>query len=83
MNKYYCEYCGRSYPTENDLMTNHCINHPSGINKGMHKLYGGGEKIQYNCKYCNKSFPTLHALISGYCNKHPEGPSRGAHSPVK
>lgn len=34
--KFYCEYCGQSFPSLLSLINGSCIRHPDGNNKGRH-----------------------------------------------
>ena len=36
MGKYYCEYCGASYPDVKSLTFFNCQRHPNGQYKGKH-----------------------------------------------
>ena len=67
MLNFYCEYCGRKFISVRGLTAEHCYRHPSGANKGFHKLYEGSEKSQYICKYCRR---------------HPNGAYKGFHTPA-
>ncbi len=80
--KFYCEYCGKSFSSVQTLTGNNCMRHPNGTNKGKHKLYEGGEKSKYTCKYCGKSMSSLSSLVGNNCMKHPDGTNKGKHSPA-
>ena len=77
--KFYCEYCGSSFPSVSSLTSNSCNRHPDG--KGKHKLYEGGEKSQYTCKYCGQKFNSISSLTGNNCSRHPDGKNR-RHSPA-
>jgi hypothetical protein len=82
MANFYCEYCGSKSSSIQNLTSGSCVCHPSGPNKGKHKLYEGSEKDKYFCKYCGQSHSSLHTLTSGHCVKHPLGPNKGKHAPA-
>ena len=82
MSNYYCEYCGMKYSNVQTLTASVCYRHPSGVNKGKHKLYEGTEKSQYICKYCGTKYATLNILCSASCYRHPLGVNKGKHSPA-
>ena len=81
MPNFYCEFCGTKSPTVAGLVSGSCAKHPTGPNKGKHKLYEGSEKTQYTCKFCGTKQPTIQGLTSLTCAKHPNGVSKGKHSP--
>lgn len=33
---YYCEYCGKKFPSIQVMTGGQCVNHPKGTNKGPH-----------------------------------------------
>lgn len=33
---YYCEYCGKKFPSIMVMVGGQCVNHPNGMNKGRH-----------------------------------------------
>jgi len=78
----YCEYCGHKANSVNLLTSNSCGRHPSGSNRGKHKLYEGGEKSEYVCKYCGRSAHTISELVSNSCGRHPDGSNKGKHAPA-
>lgn len=80
--KFLCEYCGMKYTNMATLAMGNCIRHPNGTNKGKHKLYEGGEKMQYMCKYCGKIYTSLETLTFQKCLHHPSGAHKGFHSPA-
>ena len=80
--KFYCEYCGQSFPSVSSLTNGSCIRHPKGNNKGRHKLYEGGEKSQYTCKYCGQNYSNIASLTSNNCARHPDGSYKGKHAPA-
>ena len=82
MGKYYCEYCGASYPDVKSLTFFNCQRHPNGPNKGPHKLYEGSEKSKYTCKYCGKQFADIRSLTFFDCQRHPNGAFKGRHAPA-
>ena len=82
MANYFCEYCGRKYTSVSTLTSGNCQRHPSGANKGKHKLYEGGEKSQYICKYCGRKGTNISNLTAGKCQKHPDGYGKGRHLPT-
>jgi len=82
METYYCEYCGTESSTVSSLTLRSCHKHPSGANKGNHKLYEGGEKAQYTCKYCGTIKSSIINLTSGSCHRHPNGANKGYHLPA-
>ena len=82
MSNYYCEYCGQKYSSVQTLTSIPCYRHPSGTNKGKHKLYEGSEKSQYICKYCGQKFSSIQTLTSTPCYRHPSGANKGKHSPA-
>ncbi|MGL4955570.1 MAG: hypothetical protein ACRC9X_00140 [Bacteroidales bacterium] len=82
MANFYCEYCGKKYPSVAALVLGTCPKHPNGQNKGKHKVYEGSEKTQYTCKYCGKMYPSIQALVLGSCPKHPDGHNKGKHAPA-
>lgn len=79
---YYCEYCGHKFPDVRQLTSGTCPRHPSGSNRGKHKLYEGSEKKEYTCKYCGKKFPSIMFMTGCSCVNHPDGPNKGNHSPA-
>lgn len=82
MANYYCEYCGTKRKSESSIVSITCLSHPSGPNRGNHKLYEGEEKSKYACKYCGKDSSSIAKLITGACRKHPEGANKGKHAPA-
>jgi ribosomal protein L37AE/L43A len=82
MANYYCEYCGQKYPSVSTLTINNCSRHPSGSNKGKHKLYEGSEKAKYTCKFCGSGYSSLSTLTINNCSRHPSGSNKGKHSPA-
>ena len=82
MANYYCEYCGYKAPSISFLTNNYCPQHPSGTNRGRHKLYEGSEKSQYECKYCWYKAPSISFLTNNYCQRHPSGTNKGKHAPA-
>jgi DNA-directed RNA polymerase subunit RPC12/RpoP len=82
MANFYCEYCGKKYPSVLNLTSVTCHRHPLGSNRGKHKLYEGSEKAKYTCKYCGKEYPSLINLTSVSCHRHPNGSNKGKHSPT-
>ncbi|MGL4985988.1 MAG: hypothetical protein ACRC5H_02475 [Treponemataceae bacterium] len=79
---FYCEYCGTKYPSLISLTSGSCNRHPSGIYRGKHKFYEGGEKPEYSCKYCGEKHSSIASLTSASCNRHPAGIYRGKHAPA-
>lgn len=82
MAKFYCEYCGLSFPSATTLANTKCAQHPNGPLKGYHKLYEGSEKSRYTCRYCGLQFSNLHHMVTCRCQRHPNGPGKGNHSPA-
>ena len=82
MPKYYCEYCGRSFPDVRQLASAPCAYHPDGTNRGRHKLYEGSEKSRYTCRYCGTQFSTIMQMVTAPCAYHPKGTNKGRHSPA-
>ena len=82
MSNYYCEYCGKKYPSPQQLLSHGCTKHPNGSLKGKHKLYEGSEKSKYTCKYCGKQYSSIQQMVSGVCSKHPNGANKGKHAPA-
>jgi len=82
MANFYCEYCGSKSSSVSSLTSGSCLKHPSGANKGKHKLYEGSEKSQYTCKYCGSKSSSISSLTSGSCLKHPSGANKGKHVPA-
>ncbi len=82
MANYYCEYCGKKFPSVSALTSGQCTKHPDGMMKGKHKLYEGSEKSKYTCKYCGKTFPSIAAMTRGQCTRHPNGTMKGFHAPA-
>lgn len=82
MANYYCEYCGTKSSSVAGLTAGSCMKHPSGANKGKHKLYEGSEKSQYVCKYCGNKSSSIMGLTSASCMRHPNGANKGKHSPA-
>ena len=82
MPNFYCEYCGKKFPSIPSLTGASCPKHPAGFCKGKHKLYEGGEKSQYFCKYCGAKFNSLQQLTGSSCPRHPDGFSKGKHAPA-
>ena len=82
MANFYCEYCGTKSTSVSSLTSGSCIRHPSGANKGKHKLYEGSEKTKYSCKYCGTYANTISSLTSGGCLRHPSGVNKGKHAPA-
>lgn len=78
----YCEYCGYKAVTIQSLTCMSCIRHPSGPNKGKHKLYEGSEKSRYTCKYCGYQIGSIDALTRMPCIRHPNGANKGKHAPA-
>ena len=76
MTNYYCEYCGRKFPSVRALTNATCLRHPDG--KGKCKLYEGSEKSKYTCKYCGRLFSTLTGLTGATCLRHPSGKGKCA-----
>lgn len=79
---YYCEYCGKKFLSVRGLTAEHCYRHPSGANKGFHKLYEGSEKSQYVCKFCGTKAGSISTLTSSHCGRHPNGAYKGFHTPA-
>lgn len=79
---FYCEDCGKPYPSVQQLTNGLCPRHPDGSNRGKHKLYEGGEKKKYTCKHCGKEYPTIAAMVIGPCPRHPKGSNHGKHAPA-
>lgn len=82
MANYYCEYCGTKFSNVSSLTANSCMRHPSGSNKGKHKLYEGSEKQQYTCKYCGTKHSSISSLTANSCMRHPNGSNKGKHAPA-
>ena len=82
MANYYCEYCGEKFSSIASLTRWNCFRHPSGANKGTHKLYEGSEKSQYVCKYCGEKFSSIASLTRWNCFRHPSGANKGTHAPA-
>jgi len=82
MSNFYCEYCGYKAGSVQSLTAMNCIRHPSGMNKGRHKLYEGTEKVQYTCKYCGYQAGTIQILTGMRCLRHPSGMHKGSHAPA-
>lgn len=82
MENYYCEYCGTKRSSVSSLTAHSCPKHPSGTNKGKHKLYEGTEKSQYTCKFCGTKRSSISSLTTHSCPRHPEGTNKGKHSPA-
>ncbi|MCZ2131121.1 MAG: hypothetical protein LC109_12765 [Bacteroidia bacterium] len=82
MANFYCEYCGTKSSSVSSLTGSSCSRHPSGPNKGKHKLYEGSEKSQYVCKYCGTKSSSLSSLTGSSCSRHPEGANKGKHAPA-
>jgi DNA-directed RNA polymerase subunit RPC12/RpoP len=82
MANFYCEYCGAKFPSVASLVNNTCPKHPSGVHRGKHKLYEGGEKTKYTCKHCGTQFSSIASLVSNTCPKHPDGVHKGKHVPA-
>lgn len=83
MANFYCEYCGTKYSSVSSLTATSCFRHPSGANKGKHKLYEGDEKSQYTCKYCGTKNSSLSSLTATSCFRHPDGANKGKHAPAR
>jgi len=81
MSKFYCEYCGSTYPSIASMTAGTCSRHPDGPSKGRHRPYEGAESSQYACRYCGSKYPTIASLTAGLCSRHPDGTSKGRHSP--
>ncbi len=79
--KVFCEYCGLSFSTSEELKAGFCFKHPDGANSGHHKEYKGGDRDLYACKYCGFTLPTIAGLVSLPCEKHPNGKNLGRHAP--
>lgn len=75
--KFYCKYCGFSYPSVMDLRSNACSRHP--IKGSKHELYEGSEKSQYTCKYCGFQYSSIAMMTANHCPKHP---NKGLHEPA-
>ena len=82
MAKFFCKYCGNSFPNVRTLTAFTCPHHPNGPGKGKHVLYQGGEKEEYTCEYCGQRFRNFHTLVTFTCPRHPDGPGKGKHSPA-
>ena len=82
MANFYCEYCGQKFSSVSSLIGSTCHRHPSGTNKGKHKLYEGSEKAKYTCKYCGQNFGTISSMTGLSCHRHPEGVNKGKHAPA-
>ncbi len=82
MASFTCEYCGAKAQSIQSLTGNSCLRHPSGANKGKHKLYEGSEKSQYSCKYCGYTTASISSLTSNSCMRHPDGTNKGKHAPA-
>lgn len=82
MANYYCEYCGTKRTSVSSLTCQPCTQHPSGNNKGNHKLYEGSEKSQYFCKFCGTKRPSISSMAIQSCPRHPNGNNKGKHSPA-
>jgi len=74
--KFYCKYCGISFPSVFALVHARCTKQSGGAN---HVLYEGSEKVKYTCKYCGLQFPTIFAMVNARCVK---SPSKGGHEPA-
>ncbi|MDR1468676.1 MAG: hypothetical protein LBT00_05225 [Spirochaetaceae bacterium] len=68
--KFYCKWCGLSYPSVSSLTHSSCPRNPEGR---YHELYEGNEKSQYTCKYCGQKYPSLSSLTAISCFKSPHG----------
>lgn len=79
---FYCEYCGHKFANVRLLTSGTCPRHPSGSNKGKHKLYEGTEKSKYTCKFCGRQFPSIMLMTGGTCSAHPNGSNKGPHAPA-
>lgn len=77
MAKFYCKFCGLSFPSVFALSNARCLNHPA--KNGNHQVYEGSEKSKYTCKICGLSFPTIWAMTHARCLKHPD---EGCHEPM-
>jgi uncharacterized protein (DUF983 family) len=66
--KFYCKWCGASYPSVTGLTAGTCSRNPDGK---KHELYEGSEKSQYTCKYCGTKYPSFAGLTAGSCSKSP------------
>jgi redox-regulated HSP33 family molecular chaperone len=66
--KFYCKWCGTSYPSVSSLTASSCLRNPEGK---KHELYEGSEKSQYTCKYCGTKYPSLSSLTASSCSKSP------------
>lgn len=80
MQNFYCEYCGSKASNIATLIGSSCHRHPTGSNKGKHKLYEGSEKSKYSCKYCGTSASSITNLVTSSCHRHPDGASKGKHA---
>ena len=68
--KYYCKYCGSSYPSISSLTFYSCSKNPEG---NKHVPYEGEEKSKYYCMYCGSSYPSISSLTFYSCSKNPHG----------
>lgn len=68
--KYYCKWCGNSYPSVKSLVNFLCTVNPNGKH---HELYEGGEKAKYECKWCGYSNSSFKSLVNFSCTKNPNG----------
>ena len=82
MANYYCEYCGMQFSSVRALTACRCARHPSGSNKGYHKVYEGSEKTQYTCKFCGLKFSSIRAMTACRCARHLNGANKGYHAPT-
>ena len=74
--KFYCKYCGISFPSVFALVHARCTKQSGSAN---HVLYEGSEKSKYTCKYCGLQFPTIFAMVNARCVK---SPAKGGHEPA-
>ena len=65
--KYYCKWCGNSYPSVYNLTHSTCNKNSGGK---YHELYEGSEKTKYVCKWCGNSYPSIYNLTHSTCNKN-------------
>ena len=73
MAKFFCKYCGQSFPSVQSLVQNLCLKNPAGKSGQPHVLYEGSEKTQYTCKFCGQRFSSIQSLVQNWCIKNPAG----------
>jgi len=79
MAKFFCKYCGLSFPSVQSLTQNWCTKNPAGKTGQRHVLYEGSKKAQYTCKYCGQKFSSIQSLVQNWCTKNPAGTSGHPH----